>query len=116
LQVEERLPADQIVVLTPLSRGKSKLWTGTTQSSLRLTEKWPAPAGQVCCSTIHAFKGLEASVVVLAEVECLASRQWTDADSLLYVACSRACSHLIVLLPDSVDARLREVFTGAGKR
>jgi hypothetical protein len=110
LQVEDRVPSDQIVVLTPLSRRKSSLWASAQKSGLRIADKWPAPAGQVCCSTIHAFKGLEASVVVLAEAECLRSPQWTDADSLLYVACSRACSHLIVLLPSSADARLRQAF------
>ena len=110
LQVEEHVPTDQIVVLTPLSRRRSKLWAATDESGLRLTDRWPAPAGQVCCSTIHAFKGLEASVVVLAEVDCLASPQWTDADSLLYVGCSRACSHLIVLLPSSADMRLKQAF------
>jgi ATP-dependent exoDNAse (exonuclease V) beta subunit len=51
-------------------------------------------------SSIHAFKGLESPVVILAELDDLAHPR---VDELWYVALSRARSHLIVLGELPVD-------------
>jgi hypothetical protein len=55
-------------------------------------------------------------VIVLVEVEQPWLKTWTDLDQLLYVGCSRARNHLIVLLPDEVDPEMEEAFTEAGGR
>lgn len=52
-------------------------------------------------ATIHAFKGLEAPVVVLTDLDQLDS---PNAEALLYIGMSRARYHLVVLLPE----RLRQ--------
>mgnify|MGYP001589563759 CR=1 FL=1 len=57
---------------------------------------------QIHTSTIHGFKGLE-SPVVLADLE--PSPFLTD--DLLYVGCSRARHHLVVLCPRDLEARFR---------
>jgi hypothetical protein len=36
-----------------------------------------------------------------------------DLNSLLYVGCSRACHHLIVLMPENADRRVQKAFTAA---
>jgi superfamily I DNA/RNA helicase len=58
-------------------------------------------------ATVQAFKGMESKVVVLCDVE----RIVTDEDrSLLYVAMSRARSHLTVLLHKRTKGVVREAF------
>lgn len=51
--------------------------------------------GKVAISTIRAAKGLERKVVILAELDGVASEPKRDA--LLYIALSRAMYHLVVL-------------------
>jgi len=48
----------------------------------------------IFCSTIHSFKGLESPVVILTETDAIKKDR---KDELLYVATSRANSHLIIV-------------------
>ncbi len=48
---------------------------------------------------------------MLAELEHLWQRSWdSERDMLLYVGCSRACNHLIVMLSDEADPKLVMAF------
>jgi hypothetical protein len=109
---EERIPTDEITVLSPL-REKSRLWGTRMPQGPQLTDRWPAPPGQVYFSTIYSFKGLECAVIILVEID-----QWpgqaSDLNHLLYVGCSRARNHLIVLLCEEADPEVRAAFTMAG--
>jgi len=53
----------------------------------------PGGPGQVKVSSIHRFKGLDAKVVVLIDVDT----HRPDYGELMYVGCSRARSYLVVL-------------------
>ncbi len=64
---------------------------------LKLSEK-PEGKGEIRLSSIHRFKGLESPVVVVAEVDESAAAN----EALLYVAFSRARSHLVVIAHDEV--------------
>jgi hypothetical protein len=109
----EDVPAHEIVVLTPL-RTKSKL-TNTAFPDTPLSDTWPPPKNHVYWTTIQDFKGLEAAVVILSELEgWLAGR--VDLGPLLYVGCSRARTHLAVLLPKSADPEVRSAFAVARER
>jgi hypothetical protein len=55
--------------------------------------------GRIAFSTVHAFKGMESSVVILCDVERM---NGADAQALLYVGMSRARSHLVILLRESL--------------
>lgn len=57
------------------------------------------PRGQVNCSSISAFKGLEKAVIILAEMDEPWLPHWnmSDFDQLLYVGCSRVHHYLISL-------------------
>ena len=96
---EEKVPERDIVVLSPFGRATSALWADPQFGNIRLTDAWPPAPGHVQCSTVHAFKGLERPVVVLAEV----ARDARRTDELLYVGGSRAKSHLIVIAQDGAD-------------
>ena len=98
----ERVPLDDIVVLTPARASKSALRRRGRADGYRLSDE-PEP-GAVLTSTIHAFKGLERPVVILAE---LGERHHEDLASYLYVGASRARSHLIVLAAEPVAKELR---------
>ena len=66
----------------------------------------PPPVGRrdVRVATIHRFKGLEASVVVLAEIDDRIPQG--ELDQLLYVGATRARTHLVVVAGASLLARL----------
>jgi superfamily I DNA/RNA helicase len=106
----EGVPPEEIVVLTPLAVEKSGLWTRKPTGPVGLSENWPPPKGRVYWSTFHGFKGLERSVVILAELERWPAG-WGNRDALLYVGCSRACNELIVLVPAAAAAELRKLFS-----
>jgi hypothetical protein len=110
LTQEEQIPADEIAVLTPLLRIKDVLLSSSLSGEPQLTDALPAQPGQVYCTTIHSFKGLERAVIILAGIGQQLSQEDHDLNSLLYVGCSRARHHLIVLIPEKANLRVKKVF------
>jgi len=105
LTVEEGVAAEDIVVLTPY-RKRGLVQDCPRLGNLQLVATPPQRANEVYCSTIYSYKGLEAAVVILAELQPTSQ----DLETLVYVGCSRACHHLIILadgrLPDEIADRL----------
>lgn len=99
----EGIAPHQIVVLTPRSQARSSLTDGAKIGNRRLTWSSDTDAHSVRVSTIHAFKGLERDVVIIAETADLSRNAW-QLEMLCYVALSRAKHHVIVLgnLPEPV--------------
>ncbi|MCC7362111.1 MAG: NERD domain-containing protein [Anaerolineales bacterium] len=91
---QENVSPEDIVVLTPRAAARSVLWRFGSLGNFRLTDKWAAGGADIYCTTVHSFKGLESPVVILAEIDEQAA---LDLETILYVGCSRAVSHLIVL-------------------
>ena len=88
---------NEIVVLSPLRSG-STAETTTDQwlrQVLRLADGNRARPGQLQYSTIHAFKGLEVSAVVVTDLD---RHTVPSFESLLYVGLTRATDRLIVLI------------------
>ena len=102
--VKDKTPIESIVILSPRRLENSSLAgigrvarfpivdisRGVTEIHLR--------AAKFC--TIHAFKGLESQVVIIVDIDEVEGER---AQSLLYVAMSRARSLLILMI--GVDAR-----------
>jgi len=109
LIVDDKVPSDEIAVLTPRSLSKGRLLDGGVGGGLLFTDTWPPPAGQIYCTTIYDFKGLERAVVVLADIHRWPP-EWDDMARLLYVGCSRARNHLIVLLDQNAPSKVRRAF------
>jgi AAA domain/Nuclease-related domain len=99
---QERLALDDVVVLTPAGRDKSVLWRRRTVGRFTLSDT--VSEGTVLWSTVHAFKGLERPVVILAE---LGERHEEDVDRYVRVGCSRATNHLIVIATRGVARAIR---------
>ena len=92
----EGIPAKDIVIL-----GKRRLenWKAAKQPSLpwAIVETSEVNDFSVPYSTIHAFKGLEAPVIILAHVDALDDNE----ESLLYVGMSRARARLYMLIDEN---------------
>jgi hypothetical protein len=110
LSVDQQVPTGEIVVLTSRSLSKRRLLDGSARGRLRLTDTWPTPRGQVYCTTIYDFKGLERAVVILVDIGRWPP-EWDETVPLLYVGCSRARNHLIVLLEENAPNRVRRAFS-----
>lgn len=106
LIVEEEVDPGDIVVLTPRRPERSQLTQAGRLGNFRLTTNWDIGYDEIFYTTVHAFKGLESPVVILVE---LGGEGMEPTDELLYVGCSRACHHLIVICEDSVASRFAEM-------
>ncbi len=107
--------ASDVVVLTPRSNRSSWLMGASPVEAwpYRLMPEYgpegavmpmPTKGNEVRAATIHRYKGLEAPVVVLAEID-----ERIPADelaSLLYVGATRARSHLVVIASVALGRRL----------
>jgi hypothetical protein len=101
---EEHLAMEDIAVLTPSGAGKSRLRARGTAGGYRLSET--VEPGSILATSVHAFKGLERPVVILAE---LGDKHLEDLGRYLYVGGSRARNHLIVLATEPVARELRRL-------
>jgi hypothetical protein len=101
---EEHVPLEDIAVLTPSGTGKSRLRRTGTVDGYRLSET--VEPGTVLATSVHAFKGLERPVVILAE---LGDKHLEDLRDYLYVGGSRARNHLVVLAAEPVARELRAI-------
>lgn len=101
---EERVPMEDIVLLTPSGTGKSRLRARGEVGGYRLSEA--VEPDTILATSVHAFKGLERPVVVLAE---LGDKHADDLSRYLYVGGSRARNHLIVLAAEPVARELRRL-------
>jgi hypothetical protein len=112
---QEQVPVERIVLLSPYARssGKSLLSKQEKIGRFRLTESDEPAPDELRFSTVHGFKGCESDVIVLVEADRW--RAGSSRDALLYVACSRARHHLVVLLPEGKAGGLRQALTGGGR-
>ena len=90
---KEGIPAETITILTPRSKAKSRLIDGFRAGSVRLAWGDPKP-GDVHCATIHAFKGLESDIIILAECDHAYAAM---RNPLMYVGLTRAKHHVVVI-------------------
>lgn len=107
LTKEEGIPLHAIMVLTPFSSQKSHIRSVTGVMS------WSLFRGEAALITsIHAAKGLERPVVLLAELERRfpEERHRSDLERYLYIACARAQTHLLILLTEPLPHLLQETF------
>ncbi len=123
---EEQVGPERIAVLTGVSLTKSLVWRQrrfrggielwnpfVDEHGARLprpVESATRPSGAVTIDSIYRYKGLEADVVVLVELDPADRR----LDELLYVGGSRAKHHLVVIVPPALANRLWSVVADGG--
>lgn len=99
----ERVPREDVVVLSPRSN-TSVLWRLGPYGMFNLTNNWNNTR-DIYCTSIYGYKGLESPVVILAE---LTPSDHQDLAALLYVGCSRAKNHLIILARSDLQDDIRQ--------
>ncbi len=107
---EENVQASQITILTTRSPEKTVCWPGRKMGNFVLTE-WGnlnRRKTDILVSSVHRFKGLESRVVVLTGLE---DNDPSWLTPLLYVACSRARTHLVVIAHERSKNYLQSIFT-----
>jgi nuclease-like protein/UvrD-like helicase family protein len=110
--LRQGISSEQITILSPLSRQNSCLAQPLEDAGCSiqdLTDSARLSPRTVGFSTIQAFKGMENSVVIIADVDHI---QDDRHRSLLYVGMSRARHRLFVLLAESA----REEYSAAIQR
>lgn len=109
---EEYIAAEDIVILTPHAPDNSALKTGTRLGKFSLSENPARRRNEVQATTIHKFKGLERKVVIIAEID---SKYIYNPEMLLYVASSRARTHLLFLIEENAPATIQLMIEAACK-
>jgi superfamily I DNA/RNA helicase len=61
------------------------------------------------CS-IHSFKGMEAPIIIITDIENIAS---TESQSLFYVGITRALDKLFILASKNASREINEILLGA---
>ena len=117
--VDEQVPPWQVAVLSGQSAARSDVWKHRRYGNTVLWNMAFDDAGRsrglppeavpeepddvVLFETIRRFKGLEREVIILVELP----EQGERLDELLYVALTRATTHVVAIAPPTLAERLR---------
>jgi len=105
---QERYSPAEIVILSRL--GSGVVWSLPRTGWLaRLIDLDAEPSGNLRVGTIHAFKGLEAPVTIVTDIDRIGD---PESDALLYVGMSRATERLFVLAHVSTASAIQRRLTG----
>lgn len=98
------LTPEDVLIIT-CRGGQRSRWSHSEKRKLgHHTLRWLSDGrreGQVALSTIRSAKGLEAKVVILAELDGVRQEKSERRNRLLYIAISRAIHHIVVLGTES---------------
>jgi hypothetical protein len=104
----EHYSLGDIAILSSLASGAAHAAIGMPHSGW-LAPAANAPAGRIRTSTVHAFKGLEATAVILTDVGDLTTEH---SRQLLYVATTRATDRLALLVHQTAVPQLTDLILG----
>lgn len=100
---EEHIRCEDIVILTPHGEENSKLKSNLKLGMFTLTRFPVQRPNTIQIASVYRFKGLERRLVILAEID---SRKNANMDMILYVGCSRARTHLVLMRDANLSAEL----------
>jgi hypothetical protein len=101
LVVEENIHPADITILTPRGRETTKLTSGTRLGNFKLTPHPSTERNVIQVTSVYLFKGLEKKVIILTEID---SHTKYNLNMLMYVGCSRARTHLIILYDENAPS------------
>ena len=99
LVVDENIHPADIAILTPRGRETTKLTGGTRLGNFRLSPYPSSERNVIQATSVYLFKGLEKKVIIITEID---SHTTYSPNMLMYVGCSRARTHLIILYETNV--------------
>jgi len=98
---EGKVPPKNVVILSPFKRERSLLGVEKI-GKWKIHDLLPGEAAEgITFSTIHAFKGLEADAIIIADLD---GSPWAMNSQSLYVAASRAKHLLAICSHESADS------------
>jgi hypothetical protein len=100
---EEHIDCRNITILTPLGEERTSLKPGLRLGTFTLSQHPSQNALTVQATSVYRFKGLERRVVILTEVD---ERTRVNTQMVMYVGCSRARTHLIILHDESLPLEM----------
>lgn len=103
LVVEEKIHPNDITILTPRGRETTKLSSGTRLGNFQLSSHESAERNVIQATSVYLFKGLEKKVIILTELD---SRTTYNPKILMYVGCSRARNHLVILYDENTPSSI----------
>jgi hypothetical protein len=111
--VDEHIDFADIAVLTPRGRNTTQLTDDAPMGNFKLSPFPSSDRGVVQATSIFLFKGLEKRIIILAEIDDHITH---NADVLMYVGCSRARTHLMILHDVNAPVDLIERLASKGAR
>lgn len=106
-------PSD-IVVLSTRRRENSMIAGNAVLAGLPVRDVAEGPAAKsIAFCTMHAFKGLERSVVIAVDLGEIGQSEWA---MIHYAGLSRARTLLLPLVPQACERRYREMVAAFGRR
>ena len=94
LVVDENIHPADIAILTPRGRETTKLTSGTRLGNFIISPYPSSDRNVIQATSVYLFKGLEKKVIILTEID---SHTTYNPNMLMYVGCSRARTHLVIL-------------------
>ena len=109
---EEKVDTNQIVLLTTRSPEKTPFQPNKCLGNFQLVEAMDSTSrsNAIRLFSVHRFKGLESRVIILTGLE---DNDASWLNPLLYVACSRARTHLIIVAHERSRPQLETIFRAA---
>ncbi|MDL4816938.1 nuclease-related domain-containing DEAD/DEAH box helicase [Actinomadura opuntiae] len=107
---EDHFQDDEIVVLSPMAGGTAA--RAQDQPLRNRLADYATRGKKVRYCTVHAFKGLDAPAVVVTDIDTASGER---AESLLYIALSRATDRLVVLANDEALKSMWKNVTGGNR-
>ena len=105
-RTKDKYKNDEIVILSPVSSvccSKKLKSPWDKRIAVYSPEKWH---NKICYCTVHAFKGLEAPVVIVTDMDRI---QHIESVNLLYISITRALSKLVILINNSAREDLKQM-------
>lgn len=109
---EEGFSGSDIVILSPKASGQCAIKVNTIPWKDRIKPYETAGKGHIGYCTVHAFKGLEAGVVIVTDVDRVTG---PGANNLFYIALTRALHRLVVLAAETVKSEVRNILLQRGR-
>lgn len=110
LVIDENIHPADIAILTPRGRETTKLTNGTRLGNFELSLNPSSERNVIQATSVYRFKGLEKKVIILTELD---SRTTYNPEMLMYVGCSRARTHLVILYDENAPPMVMNQITQA---
>lgn len=104
----ENYQLGDIAILSPLGQTAVHTTLQAPHAAWITSAENPLP-GRIRTSTVHAFKGLEATAVIITDLSDMTT---TQARQLLYIATTRATDRLAVLVDERAVPQLTDLIIG----